>query len=273
MHIARTGRSPARQKPPLGSEMDWGHPLESSLAAYWLCHEGAGRRVRDVTGKGRDGLLTGSAVSWGCGPGGSMGLRAVPTASTTEGMAVPPITTGTTFTLLVRLLISSYAETYGSVIVGPSSSIGLWARGGGVSKLTYFYIGDHLTNSVLALDRWYDAILSVRAGAGTWYLDGRPDGTMANVLSTNLTYVGNDNSSNSLHGSIAHLALWTGRALTADEARQVSAEPYALIRPAGPQRRYFTVSGLGMGFRTTELPPRFRMTELGPKFRLTEVSR
>ena len=62
-----------KQKPPLGSRIDTGHPLAQGLVACWLFNEGGGTLVRDITGNGNDATPDTGTPTW---------------TPTTEGIAV-----------------------------------------------------------------------------------------------------------------------------------------------------------------------------------------
>jgi hypothetical protein len=47
-------------KPPLGAQLDWSNPINKSLVGCWVFNEGSGNLVRDLSGNGRDGTLTGA---------------------------------------------------------------------------------------------------------------------------------------------------------------------------------------------------------------------
>ncbi len=50
-------------KPPMGSVVDTAHPLVKDLAGCWLLNEGAGNVVRDISGHGLNGDISGAAWS------------------------------------------------------------------------------------------------------------------------------------------------------------------------------------------------------------------
>lgn len=52
------------QKPLLGQQIDWSHPLSKRLVACWVMNEGSGDRVSDLSGNNHNGMFGGS-VSWG----------------------------------------------------------------------------------------------------------------------------------------------------------------------------------------------------------------
>lgn len=57
------------RKPPLGTQINSGHPLAKGLVGAWLMNEGGGGKVYDITGNNNTGTL--SAVTW---PAGNVGV-------------------------------------------------------------------------------------------------------------------------------------------------------------------------------------------------------
>jgi hypothetical protein len=58
-------------KPPLGSQINFGHPLAKGLIGYWLMNEGSGSIVKDYSAYGRDGIFNQAAYpGWVTGPMG-----------------------------------------------------------------------------------------------------------------------------------------------------------------------------------------------------------
>ena len=51
-------RYPQRQKPPLGSMINWAHPLSRGLVGLWLFNESSGLYVSDLSGNNNRGILT-----------------------------------------------------------------------------------------------------------------------------------------------------------------------------------------------------------------------
>jgi hypothetical protein len=60
-------------KPPLGSKIDFSHPLSKGIVGCWLFNEGMGDKVQDISGNGNTGTLTGfshpAIVTSGWNPG------------------------------------------------------------------------------------------------------------------------------------------------------------------------------------------------------------
>ena len=64
-------RYPQFQKPPLGQQINWAHPLAKGLVGCWLMNEGAGNRIYDLSGNGNTGSLI-STTKWVAGRSGSV---------------------------------------------------------------------------------------------------------------------------------------------------------------------------------------------------------
>jgi len=58
------------QKPCLGLQVNWAHPLSQGLVGCWLFNEGSGGQVFDLSGNGNTGTLIGTA-HFGSGKFGS----------------------------------------------------------------------------------------------------------------------------------------------------------------------------------------------------------
>ena len=75
-------------QPPLGTPLNFAHPLNRELVGYWPMGEGAGIRAQDLSGKGNHGTLTnmvqGSTSGW---TGGKFG-RAINFDGTNDFIAV-----------------------------------------------------------------------------------------------------------------------------------------------------------------------------------------
>ena len=46
------------KKPPLGSQIDWSHPLSTGIVGYWLFNEGSGNKINDISNNRNIGTLT-----------------------------------------------------------------------------------------------------------------------------------------------------------------------------------------------------------------------
>jgi hypothetical protein len=271
-----------QQKPGPGSEIDWGHPLSRGLVGCWLFNEGAGKLSSNLVGMGRATFNAG--VLWKNGgiyfPGTSVDWV------TCSDRADYDLTTQGT--LMCR------AKPLGSY---PNGFRGLISRAtGGVAgtiqyNLDWYGIDPARTLRGIASDGTtlytseasYDFAGACRQTAFAWspgaraiYADGKrlsSAGSTPAAKSISVSpNIGRSFSSGSYswYGDIDTAAIYA-RAITPDDIRWLAAEPYAMIRYAGPPRRYFTVTGLDQVFRLREQPQRFRLKELGPRFALREM--
>jgi len=53
-------RFPQTNKPPLGSRINWVHPLVRGLVGCWMMNEGSGNRISDLSMNGNNGTLIGA---------------------------------------------------------------------------------------------------------------------------------------------------------------------------------------------------------------------
>jgi len=52
-------------KPPVGSQIDWGHPLAKGLVGCWLFNEEGGKIIEDISGNDNDGAMVNAVWSGG----------------------------------------------------------------------------------------------------------------------------------------------------------------------------------------------------------------
>lgn len=267
----RLDRRLPQQKPGPGAEIDWGHPLGSTMLACWVLNEGAGVRIRNLV-NGEVGRL--SVGNWRSGQPyfGSQGQYiTLPTTvllplNYTITTSLRPDVVGT------YNAIWDYQDTANGAWTGlwnyPDSAI--W-----YSRLTTGGPNQTFGMSPSPMPAGVRVSLScVVSEAGTVrrvYKNGRL--LVGPFTSTNVS--GLMDKVNTLgNASYAQVGSWDyhyihARALSPDEVRWLSAEPYAMLRPPGPARRYYTVSALDQVFRLASRPQRFRLTEKPQRFRLT----
>jgi hypothetical protein len=240
-------------------------------------HEGAGRYATDIASRSRFTV----AATWNGG-----GIVVVPGGGTIPSVGTFPNLSATDYS--VELLVESltgWAENNGglwSKITGSSpfnfNGIGTGmryrangviqaARSDGTGAPTYLTTGAGMLRSrginhvVMTFQRTTQTLAA--------YTNGRligsavVDGDYADTFGTWIGFCGDANAACRFHKFSLYL-----RSLPSDEVRWLAAEPYAMIRHAGPPRRYFTVTGLRQRFAASELGPRYAMTPAGPRFRL-----
>lgn len=217
-------------KPPAGVEIDWGHRLTAGLKRCWLWNAGSGGGSdsgRDLV-QGERALFGGSSGSYSyVGSGRGVVLNC---ASGGSGAAsFNGVVTGTTFTIEQWWLLRSFPTTYASFMANASASIGFYRAPTGV--MSYYYSGDHLSTTVMATGVWNHCVLSVTAGAGTFYLNGQADGTMTSVVTATMVGLGSDFSSNRVDGQNELTRIWIGRALTAGDVAELYRDRYGMMLP------------------------------------------
>ena len=142
------------QKPPLGSTINWGHPLARGLVGSWLMNEGSGNLVQDYSGNGNHGTCMNmspqSATSgWGPGPHGSAvyldGSNDYIVAGVSPILRPTAFTISVTFTLLgvsasnYQAIVSNtvYGHYYGyGLMVGPAAKIRMSVQSSSASSYT-----------------------------------------------------------------------------------------------------------------------------------------
>lgn len=169
--------------------------LADGAEAYWRLGEAQGLLLADATGHGHTMTLA-SAVGVTYGVAGALadGTTGLAFNGTTAFRGTcAPIVTGTTFT--IEFWITPNGDdgfTYQTILTaGAPSFDGIYRRdstiGAHANKLTYFHsFIDHYNTTPLVNGVCYHVVLSVTAGAGTWYLNGVADGTVTGIPSANL---------------------------------------------------------------------------------------
>jgi len=125
-----------------------------------------------------------------------------------------PGMTGTTYTLECWFQGSNVAGTYQALL--HQSGVALYVNG---SKLDFYFSGSHFNNTTLSNDTTYHVVLSVNAGAGTFYLNGVADGTVSGCPAINPASIGSHTTTGvePFAGYIDEVAFYQ-TALTAQQA-------------------------------------------------------
>jgi hypothetical protein len=273
---------PPQQKPGLGSEIDWGHPLSRGLALRWLLNECAGLRVMDLAGGSRgQGLISGAA--WSPTPRGTAlacdGSTSVVTGpdlsfnyDQSMSIVVRHIPTSTAAN---RVLVSKTNWEFTFICLATKVCLHCWTQPGSDALDVTSAVGAVVAGTLNTHAAVYDGQRHIGKVFGNGRLlasaapTASPFAKRVEGITLGKGYNWNFNSAPYI-GSILDLTLYA-RALTPDDVRWLYQEPYAMIRPAGPMRRYFTVTGLDQVFRTREQPQRFRLRELPARFAMKEL--
>jgi hypothetical protein len=246
-------RSGYYNKPPAGAQVNWGHPLAHGLVFAALFNEGAGARVLSVAG-GHAGSLSG-APAWK--PTGLEMLAA--SSQYAEFASVPD-------GLFLGALSIVWAGTINTGS-GFRHFAGKHSGGGGTVNPFDFRTTNDATPALYLLRantgrvEWqgagvtlgvphtcaFSSAAAIEDTSTAFYIDGKPVTTSRLVLTTTGPPTGDgsalrigrrgDNAVQ-MDGTVRHLYIWN-RQLSAQEQAWIHAEPYALLAPTSPIRRYF----------------------------------
>lgn len=212
------------QKPPLGSVLDPASSVGHATALAWIFNEGGGLKANDLLGRRQLTFPANPTVTWRPTPTGGGVLN---NATGTNFASFPAYTTGTSFSIEAKIMIVTYPGAYGAVIVTTTPVSGMFVRNTG--HFIYYFSGDHAQTTALSLYVWYHVVLSVNGGAGTWYLNGLPDGTVASVPSMALVNVFTDAGSEAGNYYLDWLRVYN-RPLTGQEVQRLYLSPFHMIR-------------------------------------------
>ncbi|HSV28837.1 MAG TPA: LamG-like jellyroll fold domain-containing protein, partial [Candidatus Omnitrophota bacterium] len=224
-------------KPPLGTPINWGHPVAAGLRAYVPMLDVPGeaapmevlRRVR----------LTATAAppSWAHTQQGPA-RRYTYAGATQRADSLSGYGIASPLTVAVRFQVTSSPGQRGICGVANSVDSGtpslLLAYGRTANKIDY-YTGAYTTGAIaVGLNQWYTAVCAYDGAAWTFYINGHQDGTRTTALGADRNLFGlGSGFGGTVEGEIAWAALW-GRALSRQDAQELTANPYCLL--ATPRR-------------------------------------
>ncbi|KKM27735.1 hypothetical protein LCGC14_1571800, partial [marine sediment metagenome] len=240
------------QKPLLGRQVDWAHPLAKGLVGCWLFNETSGNKVYDLSNNGGDGDIT--QFTWG-----DSGLTH--DALNDQNIALPSAYTpldGGVFTVISRVKVFSITADRGifyTDVHAGSEPLLLWFDNAGVDHFgalvstTSTTTASILGGIVPIADRWYSVCLTWDGSTIRLYIDGIEDtaggfpASFAGVLQiTDSQYHwGNDNGlTRDLLGVIEYGMIYN-RGFTAKEALLAHREPYVMFQQN--RAKLFSVTG------------------------------
>jgi len=248
------------QKPPAGSQINWSHPLSAGLVSLVPLCEGSGTNYYDAATKKTYPALTLAGTptnaqppTWltppvtadypWVGPAiSNNGATAKAIQSTITTQFIPTTSTGYSYAVLMELF--------------SSSALGRLMDGTGAAVITMYqniptHIGDVSTTwrnasntAVLPLyaytvNKWILVLCTVQNGLGVMYVNGVE---VARDTTVNLTksvanqtgkicYNTTGNGSMMCDANFSSWWVWNNRVLTAQEAAQMYADPWAMFRP------------------------------------------
>ena len=249
-------RKICHQKPLLGQQVNWTHPLARGLVGCWVINEGSGSSLLDLTNNNNGDITYGD---WGSG---DEGFVLKDTDRIWVSMGNSDLFDVADHTIVCKMRADT-TDRKALVGKGPASlgncSYGLWLNATTLELYWYQNVTGH-ENVLSGLD----------ATVGSWYFCAVAVEDVSNVLRFRLNdltsvktkpdtivpnasdfHVGYDNSTQyKFNGEIEFLYFWN-RALSAEEMARLYREPYAMFE----WPRMWAVVAAPTSLPPTSLPP------------------
>ena len=215
------------QKPPLGFQVNGGHPLSKGLVGLWLFNEGSGSQVFDLSGYGNNGTF--DATNPPAWKAGKFGSCVDINTSATQPISLPSSIVLTQGTIAGRIYWSGNAE---KMWIGDDTTsnyffyVGHWRVKGATTKIDF--------SDSLPAAGWYYVVLVMDGTNWNLYVDDVPDS--GNPIASSQTYtintIGHSYSSSTYcwDGDIDNAMIWN-RALSASEIAQLYSNSFCFMEP------------------------------------------
>lgn len=248
-----------RRKPPLGAQLNRGHPLSRGLVAYWVMNEGGGATAYDVSGYRNSGVLT-NGPTWGLGKYG----RGITFDGSDDyiNLGNPAFANfgAGDFTMFAR--INNTAQTTLDAIFCKDQNganlrqfyfilNGDWTGAVSAGRLSAMVFSSHLNGygvdsdaGVVSANAWHDVAYRSLGGAQTLWLDGQSLNVTARSIGVGAAGITMANTAVQLDIGRREYALFTNefigsfdevriynRALTAKEIADLYVQPFADFVP------------------------------------------
>jgi hypothetical protein len=232
------GQLTPHQKPLLGMQINYGHPLAKGLVGCWIMNEDDGDKIYDLSGNNNHGTLEGN-VSWIAGKYGSA-LDFNPGSDYVNLGTLPQISSE--FTLIISAKSTgpgSYNGNDGYFLSDSNDVTNFYFRraNGGTNQL-YLGIGDqsHPITGTYLVDQWnVYAITHNSSGTVNFYHNG--DFIEEAISGSNFAgfnnnaYLGNRAAlDRDFDGQIGHVFI-SNRVLSASEIQQLYSDPFCMFAP------------------------------------------
>jgi hypothetical protein len=248
-------------KPPLGAQINWGHPLAQGLMEYWLLNEGAGSSLRE--------LVNGRFATWGASPvnqpqwlgyerGRAVGFRTG--GSTGDRFATPsayllPMSDPQNISIAASAMV--YDTTQRTIYSPDNTSqmpqLEVNTLGGGYVGITgpgQVYAAT--VAGAISVNRMY-SLLYIHAQYSSGhkiYVDGQSVALSINLTGTYLNsaairIIGGRYSSGAQNwsGIISYVGVWN-RTLSAMEADTLHVDPWSIVSPPSYRKWFGPTGGL-----------------------------
>ena len=246
MPISPFAKSWGRQKPPVGTPINLGHPLTRRLSAFYAFNEGGGGAAYDALGALSKLVFTNSPT-WATGSDG----RAIKFASGSSQYLVGGGNLSfdsTGFTISAIINTSTPTAAFQMICTNNSSSTdttGFELRGNNTTGGISFFVPPESNTqnlnsvSVLSANKRYHIVGTANPATQTIYINGVKDASQAMpvtiTIPANPIQVGRRVDGLYYSGVIEHIALWN-RGLTAAEVAELYENPYGVFLSPSPTR-------------------------------------
>lgn len=217
-------------KPNSGAQINLAHPLSNGLVGCWLFNEGAGSRALDTSTKRNHGTFVNIGSGAWVGSVHGRGLL----VNDVDLSRVNISSTSLTDFSIVSVCTPHDLSTINMVAGQNDGTLLLYTR----DVLRAWYSGsDHLANTNLSIGTTYTVGFTSKGGVGTFYLDGKQDGTCSSVPSISLDVLLNNTWDNGFTGVMDCIFVYD-KALSDFEMEKLHNDPFCnLLRI--PLRRYY----------------------------------
>lgn len=231
------------QKPLLGRQINWAHPLAHGLVACWVMNEGTGNKIFDLSGNGNDGTFT--DVTWNAtekGIGTYYGTFASNFMITVSSSQIIDLPLSRRLSIAVLCRPNYNAVTNAAVLTwGGSDDLLVYPNddSSGAGGIRVFW-RDGDTNNVINFAGtnmngiWTSYLCTFESGSQVGYQDGMIVDTFNDAIPvtnsfTNFRIGGWTDAVQPFGGDIAYVYLYD-RILTSAEAMIIHHSPYIMFQ-------------------------------------------
>lgn len=229
------------QKPPLGVQINWAHPISRGLVGCWLMNEGSGNKIYDLSNNNNNGTFYGN-TSWIPGKYGSCLDFDGSGDYVSLGSGVFQEVDNSPITVTAQIKAPVQSAVYGGILdhAQGSGPKGFGLALGNNGRLCFYNSGTqtwHTWLPTLDLDnqQWHFVAATLdQSGNLIFYADGEKSSPIISSLfnvSTAGAYIGAKywySIDGYFLGRIDHVMLFN-RALTIAEIRQLYQEPFCIF--------------------------------------------
>lgn len=232
-----------RSKPPLGTQLDWSHPLNKGLAGFWLFNEGHGNKVNDLSMNRNTGTLTSmafpptTASGWNPGRNG-VGLNFDGVNDYVDAGNNASLNITGNMTISAWIKIPSAPATYPGIVTKRESDgtvgyvLALNANNAILFLLKIEGVSKIATSQTFSLNTWHHVVGVYNNITMVTYVDGTA-GNPSNVngsisISSNALKIGVSHLGAYFNGTIDEVRIYN-RALSASEVQQLYIDPYCMF--------------------------------------------